>query len=174
LAIIQSVTFTPAVEVRYVEDATGAPIDGITVTAVWHLYAATPAGSLNSRVLKVHATKTNTEGTVHVPASLMFHPPVFPFGLNVRDINALPILYLNDRRFLSDAAAGSHWDDAFSLSMLTLQKTSIDETTVKLVSSGVQPTRNDEVSEELIDSSVRQARASCRRSRFCQMNEVPQ
>jgi hypothetical protein len=41
--IVQSVTITPAIRVRYVDAASSAPITGLPVTAVWRLMAATPA-----------------------------------------------------------------------------------------------------------------------------------
>jgi hypothetical protein len=171
LAIIQSVTFTPAVEVRYVDKESGAPIDGLTVTSVWHLHAITPAGSLNSRVLRVQALKTDADGSVRIPAVVMFHPPAFPFGLDVREIDALPVLYISDQRY-PDIAAGSRWDNSPSFSLLLFQKTSIDETIVKLTNVEAHPSRDREDGRNLIAALVRQAYASCGRSTFCRVQEV--
>jgi hypothetical protein len=173
LAIIQSVTFTPGVEVRYVNDVTGAPISKMKVTAVWHLYAGTPAGANKSRVLKVFSVETGPDGNAHIPAALMLHPPVFPFGMNFRQIYALPVLYANDSRYSSDIRMGSSWDDAPSFSFLTFQKTSVDETTVKLARQSIPMNQSDVDARNHVGAYVDQAYASCRHSAWCTASEVP-
>jgi hypothetical protein len=172
LAIIQSVTFTPAVEVRYVEDATGAPIDGMTVTAVWRFYAVGLIDRLPTRVLKVQSVQTNSEGTAYVPPSLMFHPPVFPFSLSSRQIDALPVLFVNEARYRPHAAVAGYEQREPSITLLTLQKTSIDETTVRLIRLHSIPSTREKADLDFVrrevDDKVDDALDYCRKSRLCQ------
>jgi hypothetical protein len=143
------------------------------VTAVWRLHFSHPGGSVPSSVLKVQRRATGLDGAVRVGLAVMLHAPNFPFGLNMRRASSLPTLYAVDERYEARLIANNPFDPErpAPLSVLSLQRTSIDGSTtaLSLESQGdAEVRRNRRDMRSIALSDLHQAETSCRRRWLCQ------
>lgn len=164
---VQSVTITPPVTVRFVDAQSEAPLVRLPVTAVWNLVSTNLAGSLPSTTLKVRQLQTDQAGTIKLGPAVMLHAPTLPFSWNLRQARFLPALYVVDERYRARRIANIAYDprQPAPLSVLSLQRTSINGTTVPLVRAG----ESDDVDMRFMFlSDIRHADELCRQRWLCQ------
>lgn len=167
LVVVQSITITPPIVVRYVDADLGVPIASLPVTVVWRLDAGHLAGSLPSTVLKMRRLTTDPDGDVRIGLAVMLHAPNFPFGLNYRRASSLPTLYVVDQRYEARITANDpyDWKRPAPISVLSLQRTSVDGTTVALSS---QMQGDADVLRSIARSALHRAETTCPRRWLCQ------
>jgi len=163
---VQSVTVTPALRLRYVSADSGIPIEGLVVVAVWQLRAGNLAGSVGAGVIRVHEARTDRQGDVRIGGAVMLHVPVMPFSLLYRDVQYLPVAYVDDSRYESNVAASGlrKSSNRAPKPFLSYQDAALDGETWRLV-----PSRNTAVSyhREVVRRQIREAYSSCRQSWVC-------
>lgn len=170
--VVQSITITPPIVVRYVDADSGAAIARLPVTVVWRLDAMHPAGSLPSAVLEVRRLTTDQDGDLRIGFAAMLHAPTFPFGPNYRRASSLPTLYVVDERYAARITANDAYDlkRTAPFSFLTLQRTSIDGATVVLSreSQETGAARDHEHMRHLALGEIHQAERGCLHRWLCQ------
>jgi hypothetical protein len=154
LACVQSITITPPVTVKFVDAGSRTPVPGLPVTAVWNLIATNPAGSTPSTILKVRHLQSDQAGEINLGLTV-----------NLRESRFLPALYVVDERYGARRIANDPFDRQrpAPISALSLQRSSIDGTTVHLSRES-----GDIDMRFLFLSESRRADEFCRQRWLCQ------
>lgn len=171
-ALVQSITVTPSIDARFVDETTGAPLADMPVTAVWQLESATPAGGMRTGALKVQHLSTNASGEIDVTSAVLVHWPVFPFGFGVRNATWMPALYVVTDQYANIVAGGSSISgEPHPWSLLLLQRSALNGATIRLqpdtVASDPVQQRDNVAYRSYLNYELYQAEQACQ-SMLCQ------
>jgi hypothetical protein len=176
--IALAITFTPPLDVRFVDARSGQPIGGLKVVAIWRLHSGSAAGPHEAAVLKIERLTSGDDGSVHLGFTALLHAPVFPLGFGFRETGALPVIYVVDERYEPRRVSNDRFNisEPPPVSFLSLQQSSIDGDTVHVtfMSDVMDPVRRRDIEDarSIHRREVVQAVARCRKGLICTDSEV--
>lgn len=171
-AIVQSITITPSIHGRVVDEQTGEPLQGASIAALWKLEVLTLVdSSLPGGPLKVAETTTDRNGEFAFPTAVLIHWPVAPFSLLTRSPAHMPMLIVAQpeyqTRTMSNDLFGfegpSHGDG-----FLSLRSSSLENAIVRLPRWTANADSQTEDRRSLALDQLQQAAAECSRRWLCQ------
>jgi hypothetical protein len=94
-ALVQSITVTPSIHGRVIDEQTQQPLPDVMVAASWNLeQLALVDSSVSAGPVKVAEMSTDRNGAFTFPAALLVHKPVLPFSWFARSDEEMPLLTL--------------------------------------------------------------------------------
>jgi len=93
----QSFTLSLPIDLRIVDAATRAPVQGAIALALWKSYAVTLGGANSGPELMAAAAQSDSSGWVHLPMRFAGHRPFAPFSRYARDWDYFPQLIIAHR-----------------------------------------------------------------------------
>lgn len=90
LLAIQSITITLPIHGRVVDEASGKPVAGAAIAALWQFDAWTPVHGLPGGTVKIAQAVTDEEGVFRFPAAFILHPPLLPLSWLMRSDTDMP------------------------------------------------------------------------------------
>jgi hypothetical protein len=166
LAMLQSVTITPPIESRVVQDETGVPVEGLHIVAVYLANYATVGGAIPGMTLRVETAETDKDGRFRLPAAVMIHRPVAPFSFFYRSDTGMPML-VGCKPGVGVMGAGSN-KDSFP-GFLSFRRTGLNDVDLKM---RLMDRDNYDIQMASAASAISDAADECRKHSSCRIEKV--
>lgn len=135
LLIVQSITFTPAIHGRVVDEQTQAPLADTTVAALWTLDGLTLDSPAPGGPVKVAETTTNGAGVFNFPMAVLLHRPLLPFSWFTRSAEKMPLLTVAKQGYQVRIAANDTFGidgPAHGAGFLSVRSSSLENALVRM------------------------------------------
>lgn len=171
-ALVQSITITPSIHGRVIDEQTGEPLAGATIAALWNLEMTTLVdSSLPGGPVKVAETATNREGEFAFAAAVLIHWPVTPFSLFTRSAEEMPRLIVAKQQYEVRTVGNDTFGiegPAHGAGFLLLRRSSLEDSLVRMRPWSDDADPQVESRRSMALRWLEQAAAQCSRRWLCQ------
>lgn len=175
-ALLQSITITPAIHGRVVDEHTREPVSGAAIAALWYLELTTIVDSpLPGGPVKLAESSSDRDGRFDFARAVLIHWPVAPFSLFVRSADDMPKLIVAKPGYQVRIAR----NDVFGIDgprhgagFLSLRSSSLERVLVLLPRWSPDPDAQANDRRTFALDQIEQAERQCSQRLLCQAQSL--
>lgn len=175
LALVQSVTVTPAIHGRVVDEQTQEPLADVVVAALWNLEQPTLVdSSLPGGPVKMAETSTDGEGKFNFPTAVIIHWPLMPFRWYTRSDEEMPELTLVKQGYRVFSVGNdifAMYGPAHDAGLLSLRSSSLENANIRMTRWSAPDPQIDLLRFMALEQVIL-AEQACSRQLLCQAHPL--